>query len=105
MKILAARRMLAAAKEGIDYMPSEGHTIEFRGDQFTDKGPATGTITKSFITVDGPYIRVEFADGQETLSWDDMHPYVTRPDPEHWTVQKTKTTAFTINLKKELGQP
>lgn len=93
----------AAPKESLEYMPSEGHTIEFTSDQFTDKGPATGTIIKSFVTVDGPYITVKFSDAQETFSWDDLNPYVTRKG-QHWTVEKTKTTAFTINLKKALIQ-
>lgn len=52
--------------------PEVGQKIEFLSDHFTDKGPATGEITKVFTTVDGPHIQVKFADGQQTLSWDDL---------------------------------
>lgn len=52
--------------------PSVGQKIEFKSDQLTDKGPATGTIADTKVTVDGLYVTVEFADSQEMFSWDDL---------------------------------
>jgi hypothetical protein len=83
-KIEAYKRILAKEVQS----PDVGDTIEFMGDQFTDKGPATGEITRSFVTVDGPYITVKFSDSQQTFSWDDLTPYVKRPSPDHWSIEK-----------------
>lgn len=52
--------------------PEIGDRIEFASDAHTDKGPATGTIAATKVTVDGLYVVVAFPDGRETLSWDDL---------------------------------
>lgn len=66
-----------AAKRG-DAMPGKGDLIEFASDRFTDKGPATATVEEVKTTVDGYYLKLRFADGQATLSWDDMQPSIRR---------------------------
>lgn len=38
----------------------------------TDKGPATGVIKGTKITVDGLHVTVQFADSQQMFSWDDL---------------------------------
>lgn len=53
-------------------MPKTGERIEFLSDLLTDKGPATGRITGTKVTVDGLHVTVEFADGQQMFSWDDL---------------------------------
>lgn len=53
--------------------PKVGQRIEFLSDALTDKGPATGKVAAVKTTVDGYYIVVEFADGRETMSWDDLY--------------------------------
>lgn len=52
--------------------PSEGDRIEFRSDEHTDKGPATGVVAGVKMTVDGYYVTVKFSDAQESFSWDDI---------------------------------
>lgn len=52
--------------------PKQGEKIEFLSDQHTDKGPATGVIADTKVTVDGLYVTVKFADSQEQFSWDDL---------------------------------
>lgn len=52
--------------------PKEGERIEFLSDQLTDKGPATGEIVGIKTTVDGNYLTVKFADGQQMFSWEDL---------------------------------
>lgn len=82
--IRAAGAMLDAG----DACPQAGDLIEFEGDDFTDKGPATGTIGDVKVTVDGLYVRVDFDPGQETLPWDDMRPGLGlgRSGKRLWTV-------------------
>lgn len=58
----------------MERQPKSGDSIEFQSDRHTDKGPATGKIAATKITVDGLYVVVEFADGRQTLSWDDLEP-------------------------------
>jgi 8-oxo-dGTP pyrophosphatase MutT (NUDIX family) len=53
-------------------MPEVGQKIEFLSDAMTDKGPATGSVSRVKPTVDGYYITVDFGDSQESFSWDDM---------------------------------
>lgn len=52
--------------------PKEGQRIEFLSDGLTDKGPATGEIVGTKITVDGLYVTVDFGGSQEMFSWDDL---------------------------------
>lgn len=59
-------------------MPAAGERLEFAGDRYTDKGPATGEVLEVKATVDGYYLKVKFPDGEETLSWDDMRAGATR---------------------------
>lgn len=82
-KIEAALRMHAAT----DSTPSIGDTIEFLSDNFTDKGPATGEIIRSFVTVDGPYVTVKFSDSQQMFSWDDLSPCATKSG-SLWKIDK-----------------
>lgn len=53
-------------------LPAIGEKIEFLSDALTDKGPATGEIKNTKITVDGLWITVGFPDGQQSFSWDDL---------------------------------
>lgn len=76
---------LKAAASRSSSMPREGDRIEFRSDRLTDKGPATGEVKTIKATVDGYYLTVEFADGQATLSWDDMG--AERVKPGLWLVK------------------
>lgn len=71
--------------------PIEGQLIEFRSDRHTDKGPATGKIEGIKTTVDGLYVVVRFADGQATMSWDDLSP--TRSG-RVWMVKSEQLSLF-----------
>ena len=53
-------------------LPTIGERIEFLSDALTDKGPATGEIKNTKVTVDGLWITVGFPDGQQSFSWDDL---------------------------------
>ncbi|MEX3764478.1 hypothetical protein [Paraburkholderia phenoliruptrix] len=88
--------------------PSEGQRIEFSSDRYTDKGPATGTIERVKLTVDGIYLTVRFADGQQTVSWDDISGDARRSDgmwmikaqrPDGWR-KPTPAQAAAGNYKK-----
>ena len=81
------RRSNVRAQASSEAMPRDGDLIEFRSDRMTDKGPATGTVKTIKPTVDGFYVTVEFADGQATLSWDDMG--AERVKPGLWLVKAT----------------
>lgn len=65
----------AAAREKY---PSKGDKIEFLSDRMTDKGPSSGEITETKITVDGLYVKIRHSDEERLFSWDDLQPHATR---------------------------
>lgn len=86
----------AAARDRYGEPPKAGDPIEFASDQFTDKAPASGTVTRVKATVDGYYVTVEFAGAQETFSWDDLRQAVRRTPAGRWIVVERLAKAITL---------
>lgn len=61
-----------------DSVPRAGDRIEFASDRLTDKGPSSGSILETKITVDGLYVKVRHSDAEETMSWDDLSEHAQR---------------------------
>jgi hypothetical protein len=73
--------------------PDIGQRIEFESDRHTDKGPATGKISNVKATVDGAYITVQFADSQQSFSWDDLRG-TARQDGDLWMVKSERADGW-----------
>lgn len=72
---------MAARKHGL---PKVGATVEFEGDRFTDKGPATGKVAD----VRGTMVDIDFGDGKtETFSWRMLNGCLRLTDDGIWMVK------------------
>jgi predicted DNA-binding WGR domain protein len=106
----AARAAAVLAKaEPAERFPVEGESIEFLSDHLTDKGPATGEVIGVKTTVDGLYVTVKFADGQQMFSWDDLdaagadvrgHVWMVKSHPALFPGPVSRDQAEAGNFKK-----
>ncbi|HEX7906778.1 MAG TPA: hypothetical protein VF534_01615 [Paraburkholderia sp.] len=89
-----AKRLDALRKRRApDAWPDIGQRIEFDNDRHTDKGPATGKISNVKATVDGAYITVQFAESQQSFSWDDLRG-TARLNGDLWMVKSERADGW-----------
>lgn len=80
--------------------PADGSRIEFKSDRHTDKGPASGVVLGSKVTVDGLYITVKFADSQEMFSWDDIREGASKHG-DLWMIKSHVQKKFPIAYRQK----
>jgi hypothetical protein len=71
---------LRARRSGL---PSVGQRIEFLSDRFSDKGPATGTVS----SVDGTKLTVKFADEEQSFLWRDLRDAAQLTEDGLWMIK------------------